>query len=182
MDDQGALSGLRGYAAVHIMIFHSFYYSKAHMHLHASVSIYVNINSLKVNQIKVLWFQIQMPLFFLLSGFCLTLAYGRKQYAGFDTCCGPCRVVDTLSHRFFCCGSCQKKSINVKPEDYSDLPVFDSWKFYFNRFSRVVPVYWFCMLLGVPLIFLGNVCIKLVLVIHCQPINLLFRIQPIWSN
>ncbi len=45
MDDQGALSGLRGYAAVHIMIFHSFYYSKAHLHLHASVFIYVNIIS-----------------------------------------------------------------------------------------------------------------------------------------
>ncbi len=107
-----------------------------------------------------------MPLFFLLSGFCLTLAYGRKQYAGFDTCCGPCSVVDTLSHRFFCCGSCQKKSIKVKPEDDSDLPVFDSWKFYFNRFSRVVPVYWFCMLLGVPAIFLGKMSVNLT--IQCQ--------------
>ncbi len=93
-----------------------------------------------------------MPLFFLLSGFCLTLNYGRKQYDGFDFCCGPCQVVDTLSHKIICCGSCIEKS----EDEEQPSSVFDSWRFYINRFSRILPVYWLCMFIALPLVFLGK--------------------------
>ena len=33
-----------------------------------------------------------MPLFFLLSGFCMTLGYGKKNYTASTICCGPCKT------------------------------------------------------------------------------------------
>ena len=62
-----------------------------------------------------------MPLFFLLSGFCLTLGYGKKNY--------------TISS--FC---------------FSDFQTKD---FLFGRVSKILPVYYFCFLVSLPLIPLG---------------------------
>ena len=45
-----------------------------------------------------------MPLFFLLSGFSLTLGYGRTKYRRATLCCGPCAATEGAG----CC-SCRKK-------------------------------------------------------------------------
>ncbi len=45
VDDGGALAGLRGYAAIYIMVFHSLYYCTFHLNLHASVSKHNEYNT-----------------------------------------------------------------------------------------------------------------------------------------
>ena len=66
--DTTAHGGLRGVAAVWIMVFHAIIYSNWSQDLQGS-SI--------------------MPLFFVLSGFSLMLAYGSKTEADESCCCGP---------------------------------------------------------------------------------------------
>jgi peptidoglycan/LPS O-acetylase OafA/YrhL len=87
-----------------------------------------------------------MPLFFILSGFCLTLAYGKKKFNSSTMCCGLCRGINRGG-----CGPCQR---NPDPEEEST--VFDSWQFYFNRMTRIMPVYYFCYFFALPLIFVGH--------------------------
>ena len=84
-----------------------------------------------------------MPLFFLLSGFCLTIGYGRKQYTSSSRCCGPCSK-STKS----CCFSSQDKE--------EEEVLFDSWNFYKGRLTRILPVYYACLLYAFPLMFLGH--------------------------
>ena len=38
----------------------------------------------------------------------------------------------------------------------SNEEIFDSWDFYFGRISRILPVYYLCMILSIPLIPLGS--------------------------
>lgn len=92
-------------------------------------------------------FQVQMPLFFLLSGFSLALGYGKKKYAGYSVCCGACQCVDRID----CRGCRQKQDCNGEGEE-----VFDSARYYYNRISRIVPVYWFTLIIMLPLIPLGH--------------------------
>ena len=92
-------------------------------------------------------FQVQMPLFFLLSGFSLALGYGKKKYAGYSVCCGACQCVDRID----CRGCRQKQDCNGGEEE-----VFDSARYYYNRISRIVPVYWFTLIIMLPLIPLGH--------------------------
>ena len=76
---------------------------------------------------KTIVFQVQMPLFFLLSGFCLTISYGKKT------------------------STKEEKDENVIKEnciDYSD--------FIFGRASRILPIYYFCFFFALPLIPLGH--------------------------
>ena len=80
-----------------------------------------------------------MPLFFLLSGFCLTLGYGRKKYTQSTVCCGPYQTTCVC-----CCTSQDEQNI-----------VFDSWNFYKGRFIRILPVYYACFFYALPLIYLG---------------------------
>ena len=77
-----------------------------------------------------------MPFFFVLSGFSLVVGYGRKKYLLQNDICGV-----RLS------GSNPESDNCVK---------FDSWKFYQNRFARVMPLYYFDSLaLGLPLFLSG---------------------------
>ena len=77
--DSTALNGIRGIAAIHIVLFHGFTYCTFEFNIYA---------------------QVHMPLFFLLSGFCMTLGYGKTKYDGYEVCCGPCA---TVSHGCCCC-------------------------------------------------------------------------------
>ena len=77
-----------------------------------------------------------MPLFFILSGFSLVVGYGRKRYLIQSEICGV-----KLS------GSNPESDVCVK---------FDHWKFYQNRLARVMPLYYFDILvLYLPLLFVG---------------------------
>ena len=88
-----------------------------------------------------------MPIFFLLSGFCLTLAYGQKKYAGFTVCCGFCESVHGCA-----CKPCK----NIKNfENHEEI--FNARAFYKGRAARIVPVYYVCNLIALPLIYLGRV-------------------------
>ena len=80
-----------------------------------------------------------MPLFFLLSGFSCTLGYGRKRYMRATECCGPCKTT-----------GCQCE--NAEEEE-----IFDSWRFYFNRMTRLLPVYYATYLFALVLSPLGSI-------------------------
>ena len=71
-----------------------------------------------------------MPLFFLLSGFSCTLGYGRKIYSKANSCC---------------CGN----------DDQNNNNNFDTFGYLFGRVTRILPVYYFCFLIAIPLIPLG---------------------------
>jgi len=106
MVDTTSLNGLRGVAAVWVMIFHCVVYSAFPVDLQGS-SI--------------------MPLFFVLSGFSMQLAYG-DYFSNDDD--GDC-----------CCG-------NSKDDDrYS--------RFIQNRLARTYPVYFMTTLFAVPLWWAG---------------------------
>ncbi len=94
-----------------------------------------------------------MPLFFMLSGYCLTLGYGRKKYSGLTACCGPCKRVDQASS-WIKCGPCLKRVDQGESAD--TLPVFNTWKFYWNRFTRLFPVFFICWLYPIILMPLGQ--------------------------
>ena len=83
-----------------------------------------------------------MPLFFLLSGFCMTLGYGKKKFTESSIGCGPCKT--TIN--------CFK---NKNVEECEEENVFDSWNFYKSRFARILPVYYATFVYAIPLIFLG---------------------------
>ena len=84
-----------------------------------------------------------MPVFFLLSGFCLTLGYGKKKYARSTLCCGSCQTTSGCD-----CRPCRKQ-----PD--SNEEIFDSWEFYFGRVYRILPVYYLTLILAIPQIPLG---------------------------
>jgi len=112
--DTVATTGLRGILSVHIMIFHSFLYSKWNLNLLGSV---------------------QMPFFFLISGYVFGLSEGRKLY-----------------ERTPCCG--EMKSANA------DKDQFNGKHFYQRRIARTLPLYYLTNLLCVPLVYLGHSSIQ----------------------
>ena len=72
-----------------------------------------------------------MPLFFLLSGFCLTINYGKKTFKnGSEN---------------------EEKHDNVIKENF-----FNYSNFIFGRASRILPIYYFCLVFAFPLIPLGH--------------------------
>ncbi len=95
-----------------------------------------------------------MPLFFMLSGYCLTLGYGRKKYSGLTACCGSCKRVDQASS-WIKCGPCLKR-VDLEQDSSNALPVFDTWKFYWNRFNRLFPVVFICWLYPIILMPFGQ--------------------------
>jgi peptidoglycan/LPS O-acetylase OafA/YrhL len=107
--DKGALNGLRGLFAFHVMAFH------ACLYVPGDVEPVVN-----------LYAHVDMPLFFLLSGFSLALAYGKTAWNG--------------STRF--CFGCKTKTLDgIDIESPDDAPkIFDSWEFYKKRLIRIFPV------------------------------------------
>ena len=82
-----------------------------------------------------------MPLFFLLSGFCLVLGYGKKEFKSYSVCFPPCQC-DSES-------SCQI-------QNDTNQESFNSGIFFKNRIIRVFPIYYICLLLGAILIPLGH--------------------------
>ena len=103
-----------------------------------------------------------MPLFFLLSGFCLTLGYGRTKYTRSTVCCGRLACTDACN----CC----------RPNRDSDQEsvVFDTHKFLFNRLSRILPVYYICFVIGIALTPTGHNQVSF----H----NMIFDIRDIFNN
>ncbi len=81
-----------------------------------------------------------MPLFFVLSGFCLTLGYGKKNYSGCTISCVPCKLKSGSE----CC------------EADSNLDRFNFISFYLGRFTRILPVYYFCLIFSAILIPFGH--------------------------
>ena len=98
--DLGALSGLRGYSSIWIVLFHCFHNSGYTVELSNIVQI-----------------------FYILSGFSLSVAYGLK------------KPTDLIKSRK------DSKMIN--------------WQFYQNRLARVLPVYYFALLLVIPIYLSG---------------------------
>ena len=78
-----------------------------------------------------------MPLFFLLSGFTLSLAYGRTTWTNFSS---PC-----VSN---CCKTESNDNACLTKET-----VFNSRKFYQNRFARIGPLYYLVNILQIPLLY-----------------------------
>ena len=89
-----------------------------------------------------LMLQVHMPLFFLLSGFCMTLGYGKKKYTSSTLCCGNCTCITGCD-----CKPCRKSS--------EEGQIFNSANFYLGRMTRIMPVYYFCYFAALPLIYLG---------------------------
>ena len=68
--DKGSLNGLRGIFAFHVMVFHACMFLGGGTW--PKLNLYANVD---------------MPLFFLLSGFSLVLAYGRTNWDGSTITC-----------------------------------------------------------------------------------------------
>jgi peptidoglycan/LPS O-acetylase OafA/YrhL len=118
-----ALNGLRGLMSVIILLHHS-------LHRGVDINIYGHV---------------QMPLFFLLSGFCLTLGYGKSFYSSTTLCCCCCLATTKCD-----CRPCKKVPSENDPE------VFDSWKFFKGRMTRILPVYYLTFIMGAILIPFGH--------------------------
>ena len=110
--DKGALNGLRGVFSFHVMVYHACVFLGNGFH--PKLNLYANVD---------------MPLFFLLSGFSLTLAYGRT-------------VWDRSSLGFS--NNNQKVISNVTDvENFEGSPkIFNSWEFYKKRLIRILPLHY----------------------------------------
>lgn len=119
--------GLRGASAIWIMLFHIIVFS----------------NIIPNHRLDFQGSSI-MPLFFMLSGFSLAVAYGSSKYVLEDTC-----------WKFFLIGRGATTSTNISTifpdsEGSEDKP-FNYNAFYRNRFARVLPLYYMCNILSIPL-------------------------------
>ena len=111
--DKGALNGLRGLFAFHVMAYHALTEGRLNGDHNPKIDIYANID---------------MPLFFLLSGFSLSLAYGKTLWNG------------STRH---CFGSKTSSTDGVQLENSSSEPkIFDAWSFYKKRMIRILPLYY----------------------------------------
>ena len=105
------MDGLRGLFAFHVMAFHACLFLKG-----------------GENQEVNLYAHIDMPLFFLLSGLSLTLAYGKTKWNGSTRCCFGCRT---------------NSNDGVDIENSQQEPkIFDSWEFYKKRLIRILPLHY----------------------------------------
>ena len=110
--DMGALNGLRGIFAFHVMVFHACIFLGGGTY--PKLNLYANVD---------------MPLFFLLSGFSLVLAYGRTTWDRSSLCC----ISDKT-----------KKASNVSHvETLEKSPkIFNAWEFYKKRLIRILPLHY----------------------------------------
>lgn len=154
--DMQSHGGLRGVAAVWIVIFHCF----GDPRYHAGWVVALQGSSL-------------MPLFFMLSGFSLAVTYGRTTWAvsSFTWPWGgknEQQVASSWSQSHSICvvtGMDRMEQGNELPETTavatsvpacSDPPTplqpfFPTRDFYQNRIARVIPVYWLSILISIPL-------------------------------
>ena len=109
--DKGALNGLRGLFAFHVMAYHACWFVSGGVK--PKVDLYANVD---------------MPLFFLLSGFSLTIAYGKTLWNGSTRCCFGCKTV-------------AKDGVDIENSD-EEPKIFDSWSFYRKRLIRILPLYY----------------------------------------
>ena len=114
--DKGALNGLRGLFSFHVTAFH------------ACLFLAGNVEP-KVN----LYAHIDMPLFFLLSGFSLTLAYGKTKWNGSSRGCFGCKT------------NSKDGAEAETPEQ--ELKIFDAWEFYKRRLIRILPIHYLSIIL-----------------------------------
>ena len=98
--------------AYHVLAFHAF------------VRLVPNSTKYRIN----LFANIDMSFFFLLSGFTLTIAYGKTRWDG------STKVIGSESSIM---QDVDIESIEMKPKD-----TFDSWKFYKKRLIKILPVYY----------------------------------------
>ena len=115
--DQGALNGLRGILALRVMVYHVFFVS--------GFKRFPNIYSF-----------IDMPLFLMLSGFCLTLNYGKTLWDESTLC--SVRVNGAISD--------DRKDVERHDERKTK---FDSLEFYRKRLIRILPLHYMGMLASV---------------------------------
>ena len=107
----------RGLASVHVMLYHYFYHSNNLVYLlpgkdgESQLYSYVNLQG-----------GLEMPLFFLLSGFSLALGYGSKQWSSKLPC--------------------QRR----QGEDIQ----FTYGSYFRNRFARIAPIYYLSQLMFIP--------------------------------
>lgn len=123
--DFNALTGLRGVCALWIMIFHCFIFSTLQWNLEGS-SI--------------------MPLFFMLSGFTLTILYADN--SGLHSLISNNDDMNTLNNVSNHMGQQPQTSTN-------EVHDIDNWKFYRNRFARAMPLFYLTMLLAIPITVVG---------------------------
>ena len=109
--DKGALNGLRGFFAFHVMAYHALMEGRLHGDHNPTIYIYANVD---------------MPLFFLLSGFSLALAYGKTLWNGSTSYCFGSKI----------------SSKDGADLETSDPKIFDSWTFYKKRMIRILPLYY----------------------------------------
>lgn len=87
-----------------------------------------------------------MPLFFILSGFALAATYGKKQWAA------PTPLLPSSCHRRQQAQqAAEAAAVEEGRAEEAALPRFPLRSFYQNRFARVMPVYYFTILLCLPL-------------------------------
>ena len=142
-----ALNGLRGLVALHIMIFHSLLYSKWELNTLGSV---------------------QMPLFFLISGFILALNDGKHKYHTKRWCACCCTNTsqiddttkasmienDSIANQMESESQSQSET-KTKAETEKEIKEFDSKNFYQRRAARTLPLYYLLNIFALPLMFLG---------------------------
>ena len=148
--DMKDLDGLRGIAAIWIVFFHSFYYSSLG---------FINLQGSTL-----------MPLFFLLSGFALTVGYrSRLLPADSNTLHHlPQQVLpdeENTSNPLLESARIEKgtteqpthpvtdeRIVTTKPESNqpSQFPVEKLKNYFYNRLIRVLPVYYICMVIAIP--------------------------------
>jgi len=97
-----------------------------------------------------------MGLFFMISGFVLTLGYGQEVYVNTDgmlceACCCSC------CDRFYCCiPSPSSSSITSTTTESSTAKSFPTRDFLYKRCVRLGPLYYFTNLISIPIWFLIN--------------------------
>ena len=101
-------------------------------------------------------FKVHMPLFFLLSGFCLTLGYGRTKYTRSAICCGRLACTDACN----CCRPMRRDGA-ATDQQQSNGSVFDTNKFLFNRLAKILPVYYVCFIIAIALTPTGHNQVKI---------------------
>ena len=116
--DKGSLNGLRGIFAFHVMVFHACMFLGGGTW--PKLNLYANID---------------MPLFFLLSGFSLVLAYGRTEWGGSSL---TCRNANTEG----------ASGVTYAETPSKQSSIFDAWEFYKKRMIRILPLHYLGIILG----------------------------------